>query len=336
MAENAVSDLDAWQKLYDAAVRIKALSPWQGMVDAPIFGVEDAASGELGFVSFGQSAEITVYRGAQGLHGLLYCRREPSPHYPERIMEFPQLQLTFTSKDQQYPRDTAIVSQLGQVFGEPDSWPLFRSVWPGYHPWFLEVDEVTFLACVLEQAGEVITEYRNQPERLAQSGEHQYLVRVQDASGCWSDQVRHIAQPLDMPVQIMMDIPLLERVRRFPHGAFSLELDLFRMPMQSPGHDKRMPCVYMLLAVNASTGLILGQELLHPITTLEAMWGLVAWKTVALFGKLGWIPSQVLVRSSPLTQVLLDMADELDFDLRHVDDLPAVNAARMLLAHLSR
>lgn len=97
-----------------------------------------------------------------------------------------------------------------------------------------------------------------------------------------------------------------------------------------------MPCVYMLPAVDASTGLILGHEFLNPVTTLEAMWGLVAWKTVALFGKLGWIPLQVLVRSSLLTQMLPAMADELDFDLRQVVDLPAVNAARMLLGHLSR
>lgn len=162
-----------------------------------------------------------------------------------------------------------------------------------------------------------------------------YLVHVADEAGRWTDQMRRIDQPLDMPVQIMMDVPLLERVRRFSHGSLALEMDLFRAPMKLPDRGERSPCMYMLLAVEASTGLILGHELLNPMTTLEAMWGLVAWKAVAIFGKLEEIPERVIVRSPLLAQMLLDMADELDFDLRQADRLPGIDISKAILARMS-
>src|SRR5437899_1611075 len=140
MSNPAPIPLEAWERLYEAAQRLWELSPWEWMAEAPVFGVEDALSGELGFVTFTGKNAMTVYRGAQGLYGLLYALREPSPDYPERILEFPQLQITFTRRDQLEARDTAVIRQLQRDF-RSNAWPLFRSIWPGYYPWFLESDE---------------------------------------------------------------------------------------------------------------------------------------------------------------------------------------------------
>ena len=65
--------LEHWKKLYELAVKIKDLAPWDWMDEDDIFGFKMPDTGNLGFVSvmgtLGEHYSIAVYQGLRGLGG---------------------------------------------------------------------------------------------------------------------------------------------------------------------------------------------------------------------------------------------------------------------------
>jgi hypothetical protein len=43
--------LNDWLGLYQAAMRVKEVAPWEWMTETDVFGVQEPETGELGFVS---------------------------------------------------------------------------------------------------------------------------------------------------------------------------------------------------------------------------------------------------------------------------------------------
>ncbi len=98
--------IDQWQALYQQATQVKKMVPWNWMEEIDLFGVQYPADGLLDFVSVmgmaGEHFSIAVYRGAQAVHDLLELHENPSDdprENGERIMEIPQLQLSFEDRD---------------------------------------------------------------------------------------------------------------------------------------------------------------------------------------------------------------------------------------------
>jgi hypothetical protein len=50
MTENSPT-IEEWRELYESAVRVKELAPWEWMTEADVFGVQNPETDELGFVS---------------------------------------------------------------------------------------------------------------------------------------------------------------------------------------------------------------------------------------------------------------------------------------------
>jgi hypothetical protein len=75
MAEETTPGIREWRRLYESAVRIKEISPWEWMTETDVFGVRSPESGELGFVSvmglLGEHYAVSLYLGSEGIHGFL-------------------------------------------------------------------------------------------------------------------------------------------------------------------------------------------------------------------------------------------------------------------------
>ena len=51
MSEDMTPGIREWRRLYESAVRIKEISPWEWMTETDVFGVRSPESGELGTTS---------------------------------------------------------------------------------------------------------------------------------------------------------------------------------------------------------------------------------------------------------------------------------------------
>jgi hypothetical protein len=335
------AEMDAWRQVYDLAWQIQQMAPWKLLRRADLIGVEQPTTGELGFLSVSDGSSfpaISVYRNARGLYGFWYSHDMPLPAYPEQYLEIPQISVDFKGRAEVDAHGQALIAQLGLDEPQNGLYPVFRSVQPGYRPWYLDADEADFLLCVFQQALDVLPRAMLNPDLVQPKHPDRFVVRAQNVvSGQWRDTFMSIPQPGSEPILFMMDHELFAKVKRFPHQPVDVEMDFFMVldaPEKPLAADKRTPYPYMYLTVDAALGLILGHELLSPTPTLEAMWGLVSWKLVSQCDKLGFIPRTVLVRSPLLVQVLSSFNQELGFTLKEVQALPGVDGAKAILRQL--
>jgi len=333
--------LDLWRTIFDLAQQIWQMAPWTLLSRSALIGVEEPHTGDVGFVSVTDDPAfptISIYREAMGLYGFLYNHDMPLPDYPEQYLEIPQIQIEFKSRDSLDERDLKVIAQLGLTNERTATFPVIRSVQPGFRPWYLHDDEVSFLLCVLEQAVEVLPRAMLNPDLLAPQMSDRFPMRVRDEDSLsWRDDTMRIPQPGAEPIIHMMDHELFAKVQQLPHSNLDVETDFFLVigiPPHASEAGQRPRYPHMLTTVDARLGMILHQEILRACPTLEAMIGLLGWQLVVTFDKLGAIPRTVIVRSPILAQVFASFSQTLGFELKETKELPGVDAAKAILRRL--
>lgn len=330
---------DQWRRLYEAAVLVKELSPWEWMTETDVFGVQDPETGEIGFVSvlglLGEHFGVSLYPNPRALYDF-WALEEAGPEInPDALLEIPQLQASFEDRDQLDNRDREVIKELGLKFRGRKEWPMFRSYRPGFLPWFLEAEEARSLAEALDQLLEVAPRFREDRSLLVPEDESTYLVRVPHQEGgtrVWADTVMEVPPPEPVSIQIEMNSEALESLESLPQSGHEFEMDLFMFPAPIQGEKGDRPVFpYMLLVVDAGSGMVVGTELLEPVPSLEAMWGSVPLAVTRQLAGLGIRPEQVTVDSELLFRLLQPLAEASRFELERSPFLPALHEAREAL-----
>lgn len=104
-----------WKRLYELAEQVKALAPWEWMSEIDFFGVRVPPSRDLVFVSvmgeLGEHLAVAVYPDTRAPGDLLdMCRDEFQ--LAHRLLEIPQVQLSFEDRDFLDREDRAVLEGL--------------------------------------------------------------------------------------------------------------------------------------------------------------------------------------------------------------------------------
>jgi hypothetical protein len=335
MAEEKTAGTRVWRRLYESAVRIKELSPWEWMTETDVFGVRSSETGELGFVSvmgmLGEHYAVSLYLGSEGIHGFLDLQEMGPFADPGDLIQIPQIQASFENREELDKRDRQVIKELGLKFRGRKAWPMFRSYHPSLFPWFLEAGEVRFLSLALEQLADVAPRFRENPSLLEPSDGESYLLRAPRQEGgrrLWEDASMGVP-PLDAPpIVVEMAASKIENLGRLPRGEVRLEVDFFMLPAPVQDEGDRPYFPHMLLVVDAGSGMVLGIELLTPHSSPEAMWGLVPETVADQLFALELVPRKVSVNSELLCELLEPLASEAGFDLELSSYLPVLEPAR--------
>jgi hypothetical protein len=282
----------------------------------------------------GQHYAVALYLGSQALHDFLHVHYHQPADSAERLMEIPQLQLSFEDRDFLQDEDRQIIKQLGLRFRGANSWPLFRSYRPGFFPWPIDADEARLLDGALEQTLEVAPRYRRDPSLLYPGGEHWFLVRAR-AGDAWEDRQVHIPPP-PPPLGAPVDALSLARCHKLPRASQALEAALFRLWSPVRDGDSRPFYPYVLLLVDARGGGVVAFEMLAPLPSLEDMWAAVPLQVVRQFLKMECLPGEVRVSAPRLLAALGPLAADLDFALTHAPSLPRLEQVSQGLAQAAR
>ncbi len=327
--------LKEWRTLYEAAIRVKKIAPWDWMDETDIFGVQNPEADETGFVSVmgagGEHFAIGVYLGPRALYGFWDLQYEDPSEVPERVIEIRQLQAAFEDRKALSKRDHETIKKLGLKFRGRKEWPKFQSYRPGYWPWYLEAEEVRFMIHALEQTYEIALRFKENSSILEFSDEESYLVRISSRTNggamIWEDRILAIP-PESLQIPITLDVEDLEKLKRLPQSNYNLEMDVFMFPADMGKKGQRPACPYSLLIMEVGLNLILHTEMLMAEPSLEAMWGSIPGHLVfALIGT-GWRPKEITVRSDLLAQLLTPLAEELGFKLIQSQQLRVLESAK--------
>lgn len=235
MVEESVTN-EEWRKLYEAAIDVKKLAPWEWMTETDVFGVQNPETDELGFVSvmglLGEHFAISLYLGAEGLYAFWDFEDMGPLGSPEGLLEIPQIQASFEDRTELDAKDRRVIKDLGLKFRGRKAWPMFRSYRPGFFPWFQEPEEVRFLAIALHQLLDVAPRFQ-EDQLLLELEDEDYLVRVPCQEGdtlVWEDQIIEVPPPEPSAIPIEMDLQVLEEIEHLPRTDHRFEMDLFMFP----------------------------------------------------------------------------------------------------------
>ncbi|MEW5937062.1 MAG: hypothetical protein AB1665_04490 [Candidatus Thermoplasmatota archaeon] len=324
--------LEDWKALYKAAVKLRDLGCWDWMHDSDLFGVQDTATGEIGYCcimgALGQHFALALYQGSEGLQGYMGIQSgETNKDYMEILASQKCLMVSFEDRKHLQKQDLEIIKRLGLQLRGRNAWPLFRSYLPGYHPWFLTGAEAARLTDALEQATDVARRFKERPEMLLPppSKKDCVLVRAhQKERGAWCDEW---VKPAPFESSKLIPEPLDEDlVARVKHAAGSRsgiwETDFFYLPgavrekKERPWH----PRVFLVQDHHSFFILTSHMEPPHPTTSFPGA-------LLSFLAEWGHLPAEIRTKRAETYDILERLAAALRIKLTMVKRLPALEDA---------
>jgi hypothetical protein len=340
---------DEWGRLYAITGRVKDLAPWKWMTEDNVFGVRNPERDEVGFVSVmgagGEHFAVALYQGAVALYdffALSEAARDGTADSveAERVLEIPQLQASFEDRGRLEKEDRDTIKNLGLKFRGANSWPMFRNYAPGMFPWFLTSSEARFLTIALEQLLVVAPRVRDDEDVLSGEEADEFLVRVprvENARLLWEDKIMRVPEPeLKKAAPAPLDPQLLESLKKLPEVTNVIEIELTMLPMPAREKKDRPFFPYLLMLVDASSGLILGNDMLQPLPSLDAMRAEFPTKVAEYLLKLGVKPLKIAVRTERTAQALAPLAEELGIRIKMSPKLPGLDSAMEFMGRMYR
>jgi hypothetical protein len=333
-------DAEEFKTLCKLARYIQQQMPWEFMEETDVFGVQDPDNGTLGFVcvmgALGEYTSVAVYRGVEGLYqwrGFIeLMEADPaSEEAHDRLMEIPQLQLSFGPASFLEEPDREVIKRSGAKF--PKDKPIFRSHWPGYYPWFLTRAEARHLIHTLTQTIQVAKQFFYDPDVIPLNEDPEdrnYLIRVPQLNGDvirWKSSIQTIDQPPPQLVPIGVEDAAVEQLKVMPKSD-PQEIDLFTLPAKLGEPNERPRVLYALIVTNAETGYIFGFEALEARSGIDLMYAELAEKVAQIWLNQGVVPTELRARSTRVLNMFQWFAGELDFELSLVNELPAIDEAK--------
>lgn len=322
--------INEWKDLYSAAIEFKKLKPWDWMWDSDIFGVQNPATGEIGYCCImGRSGEhfaMGVYLGSEGLEELLriLSGEKILPDEPVGLLNQKCLMASFENREYIEKGDYEIIRKLELRFRGKNEWPLFRSYLPGYLPWYLNRGEVQFLTIALQQAIHVCNRFKNDPEMLVPPSASEILVRVplKENGLKWRDEW---LEPLEMDEEEIMvggvDENVLKDLQKLKrHGIWEADFFYFHEAVQD-GPEERPYFPYVILWAERDTGLILNTEVVNP-KEWASVFSIQVQENIENTGSL---PTEIIVKKKELFTFLEPMASKLGIKLTLASNLKLID-----------
>jgi Domain of unknown function (DUF6930) len=293
----------------------------------------------------GEHFAVALYQGADALYDFFALSEAAGDGRPdgvgaERVLEIPQLQASFEDRGHLQKEDRDTIKKLGLKFRGANSWPLFRNYAPGMFPWFLTSSEARFLTTALEQLLDVAPRVRDDEDVLCGEDDNDFLVRVprvENARLVWEDKIMRVPEPeLKEATHAPLDPQLLESLKQLPEVTNLIEIELTMLPMPVREKKDRPFFPYLLMLVDASSGVILGNDMLQPMPSLDAMRAQLPTKVAEHLLQLGARPLKIAVRTETTARSLTPLAEEIGIRIKLSPRLPALDEAMEFMGRMFR
>jgi hypothetical protein len=332
MQSRAISP-EQWRELLKAATAFRQLAPWQWMTDDMLFGVQDPATGTIGYCcilgALGQVLALNVYLGREGLESYREIYRQKQQNAPREAMFVQRvLMASYEDREDLEKRDLDPLRALGLTFRGRQEWPQFRDYSPGLFPWFIDEAQALFLTHALHQACEVARRVKVNPDLLLSDDEDRLLVRVPHTSPeglSWADSWM-APQPLStsasiVPMPTKRDFKGL-RGKSIGHAVWEAEFwhvatTIQEKPSERPYFPK------MLMGVEKTGGIVVMQHLFRRDIPLSA----VQSEVLRSLARLPELPREIHVRRDELLNILGPIGQAAGVRVLKRRSLPALDHA---------
>lgn len=320
--------LRQWGELFDAAIEFRDSHCFEWVDDTQLFGVTEPSSGSVWYcLILGNSGGVrglAAYEGPMGLASLLETM-EPDAR-PENAIgpNAPRSLLMFLgNRDKLDSEDSRVLKGLGLRFRGANQWPQFRSLVPGYRPWYLAGDEAVTMTLILRQSLEVARKLREQPDLPLVKGDWSILTRVPVGKNAARFKNAYVKPDTEVVVPGFFDVPIDElKIRRLKRdmvrskSTWEVSAKWVEEPMRQNQRSRPFYPI-MLVWVDRSTGIVLSARL----TSFRGLADELVNSTLACIEQHAMIPKEIEVDSADSMVILDKLSRLLGVQLRQVDKL---------------
>ena len=333
LADETPPSFQAMERLYGLTSDLYSLRPWQILDEDNLIVVRDSVSGELCYCSvmgaLGEVLSMHAYIGAEGLRQFRKMEAEEIADPGEFLVSTPCVYVEFVPRSELQRQDRELLAALRHPQGRGLASPIFRTMRPGFLPWFVTEDEARTLAECIRAVIVVCTAVASQESMKFWERAETYpmATRTEGPEPRYHVEMFQSILPPEPPVA---PARLAEETLLALHGQDYavrgvMELDLIYSGAAIGKKGERNSCAAIAMAVDAESGIVLAPEVADS--------SIAAGDTVAkVFLKAiqdsRTLPKEVRVRSQKLKDCLTPLMESLGVAVRVAGKLPASDEAR--------
>lgn len=332
-------DRKKWGRLFELISEYQNLEPWIYLADDQLIALKLADVEDwfycsvLGFsdIQYG----LSVFIGNDGLKSLREIFGEPIEYNEYHEFELLTIQrslhLSFGSRKDLENKDLAIIQSLGLEIHGKHGWPLLRSLKPGYHPWFLNDDEVTLFIQILEGLIPILQKIENKyiPE-FSETGQMFALIgEKKEGQVVWQEKT--IKPKLEKPNKVDLylsefQIALLKK--KYKQRIFSIDFVAFYAPLPiQDENDERPYFPTIALFLDHNERHIVHFELLQ----LEQREAKLQASFVDFIKKVGAVPNIVYFENEDILSIMKPLLETLGINYQFMEENPEITELKKMM-----
>ena len=156
--------LEQWEELYEIAIRIKELAPWEYLADIDIITLVLADDQPICCSIMGQAGEcygIGSYIGYDAINNF-HTMLAPSEIPPEQMIRYQDdnvMLCYFGDRKELTSKELKLIKDLGLKFRGKNNWIYFHHFKKGYIPYMLDQEEVLLQTEILRNLHMALRSY---------------------------------------------------------------------------------------------------------------------------------------------------------------------------------
>jgi hypothetical protein len=333
LAEETPPSLPAMERLYRLASDLYGLRPWRVLDEGNLIVIRDSVTGELCYCSvmgaLGEVLSMHAYIGTEGLRQFRKLEAEAISDPGEFFASTHCVYVEFVPRSELQRQDRELLAALGHPKGRGLASPIFRTMRPGFLPWFVTEEEARTLAECIRAVIVVCAAVANQESvkfwELADT--YPMVTRVEGAEPRYHVEMFHSILPPEPPVapaRLAEETLLAVRAQDYSVRGV-MELDITYSGASIGKKGERNACASIAIAVDAESGMVLASEVTDSSVAAGDTLANVFLKAIQASRTR---PREVRVRSKRSKECLAPLMDSFGVTIRVASKLRASDEAR--------
>src|SRR5205807_8663535 len=333
LAGETPPSFQAMKPLYGLASDLYGLRPWQFLDEDNLIVVRDSVSGELCYCSvmgaLGEVLSMHAYIGTEGLRQFRKMEAEEIADPGEFFASTHCVYVEFVPRAELQRQDRELLATLGHPQGRGLASPIFRTMRPGFLPWFVTEDEARTLAECSRAVIVVCAAVASQEsvKFWERADIYPIVTRMEGAEPRYRVEMFQSILPPEPPVapaRLAEETLLAIRGQDYAvRGVMELDVTYSGAAIGKKG--ERNSCAAIAMAVDAESGTVLAPEVADSSGPAGDALAKVFLKAIEASRTL---PKEVRVRNQRVKDCLAPLMESLGVTIRVASRLPASDEAR--------
>lgn len=320
---------EQWEQLYEVAVNLKQMKPWEYLGEddivvlclpgrkEPVFCSALGAGGEL--------SALIVYPTASSFAERLIIKQNPG--LPAYWLAGTQdcLMCNFADRNDVTDEEYRVIKSLGLKFRGKNQWIFFEAHTPGYAPWIVDAKQADLLISALQNFYMAARSYLEGKLKVDfENGKILLRFYSKEKEQWFNCETEMPKLPLPARKRVTVTDELFTaRLKAKKRAGWTVELDLFYLPTPVRGNKSELPrCPKICILADAESGAVFDQHIVGDDEREEDVILNLLANSILQCGR----PGAVRIRGEIVEGLIGDLCKKCGVKIERNRELPVIDA----------